>query len=246
MKKVFKILGIVLAVLVVGLGIFYFAANEPEPEGVKTSEADQWADKMMASVNKEAWDSTRYVTWNFADRHAFLWDKKEDIVQVTWSEFEVLLNTKNQQGAAFVKGQTVTGEKKNELLQKAWEYFCNDSFWFNAVVKAKDPGTVRSIVTLDDGRKGLKVTYQSGGVTPGDSYVWLMDENNRPTAYKMWVKIIPVGGVEFTWEDWKELPTGALVATKHVSDAFTLEMKDVKGGMQLSELGIEENPFSKM
>lgn len=246
MKKALKIIGIILAVLVVGFAIFYFATHEPEPEGHQASKADELAEKMMAAVDKTAWDSTRFVTWNFTGRHEFLWDKAKDRVQVKWGDFEVLLLTENQQGQAFVKGRTTEGEEEQELLQKAWEYFCNDGFWLNAVVKAKDPGTERSLVTLDDGREGLKVTYTSGGVTPGDTYVWLLDKNNRPNAIKMWVQVIPVGGIEFTCEDWIQLSTGAWIAKTHAGTGFTVAITDVKGGMTLEEVGYPNDPFLRM
>jgi hypothetical protein len=36
-----------------------------------------------------------------------------------------------------------------------------------------------------------------------NSYVWFVDQNYMPKAWRMWVSIIPVGGLETTWEDWK-------------------------------------------
>jgi hypothetical protein len=36
---------------------------------------------------------------------------------------------------------------------------------------------------------------------PGDSYVWFVTKITK--AWRMWVSIIPVGGLETTWEDWK-------------------------------------------
>ena len=95
-------------------------------------------------------------------------------------------------------------EKKDQLLEKAWKQFANDSFWLVAPFKIFDPGTERLLVDLEDNKKGLLVTYTSGGVTPGDSYLWILNENNIPIAYKMWVNIIPVGGVEFKWTDWRD------------------------------------------
>jgi hypothetical protein len=83
-----------------------------------------------------------------------------------------------------------------------------------APYKVRDPGTERKVVNTKMG-KGLLVTYTSGGVTPGDSYLWILDQNNRPVKWKMWVSIIPLGGLEFTWEDWQK-HEGAWFAPTHV------------------------------
>ena len=244
MKKVLKYLAYLIGVLFF-LGIAaYFYFNESEPVGQAGSEADQLAEKMMESVNKTAWDTTHILQWSFRGSRHFLWDKQRHLTEVKWDSTRVLLDINQKSGKAYENGSELTGEAADKAVQSAWEAFCNDSFWFNAVVKAKDPGTRRSIVTLDDGRKGLKVEYGSGGVTPGDSYVWILDENNRPTSYKMWVQIIPVGGMEFTWENWETLATGAVVSTYHKSDVGDLPITNVKGATNLSAFGLQNDPFA--
>jgi hypothetical protein len=52
---------------------------------------------------------------------------------------------------------------------------------------------------MQDNQEALMITYASGGSTPGDSYVWFVDQNYMPKAWRMWVSIIPV--VETTWEE---------------------------------------------
>ena len=78
-----------------------------------------------------------------------------------------------------------------EIIQTAQHFFNNDSFWLVAPYKVFEQGVERRIVDYD-GKKPLLVTYTSGGSTPGDSYLWILDENGFPTSYKMWVSLIPL------------------------------------------------------
>jgi len=215
MKKLLKF--VLLPLLVIGLifGLFLWSKHEPLPEGTPTPEADAMAQKMLEAINYPAWDTTRIVNWTFRETNDYSWNKETNVVEVKWGNSRVLLRTKELKGEAFVNDQQVNGAEADKLVQKAWANFANDSFWLNAPAKAFDPETSRSIVKVKDGREGLMVTYSSGGVTPGDSYVWFMDETGLPTSFKMWVSIIPIGGLEFSWEDWKTLSTGAKVAQFH-------------------------------
>ena len=246
MKKLLKILGILVGVIVLGIGILFFSMNEKEPTGATGPAADDLAKAMERAINKVAWDSTTYLSWTFQGRgeHDYIWDKDRNFVSISWDENKkVLLHTKSVTGLAFVGDQAVEGEEKDKMIQEAWGYFCNDSFWLNPAVKAFDPGVERSVVTLDDGAKALKVSYKSGGVTPGDSYLWILDENNRPKEWKMWVSIIPFGGLSFTWEDWNAISTGALVSSTHASKLFTLQLANIKGGMDLASIDQTGDPF---
>jgi len=241
--KVLKIIGIVLLALALIVAASLLIFSEKEPVGTQPREADEIAQAMLESVNNEAWENTRFVTWTFVNRNHYLWDKDNDLVQVVWGNNEVVFYTKDyQSGIAKVKGATVEGKKRQKLLDRAWGFFCNDSFWLNPVTKAFDEGTTRTLVTLKDGREGLKVKYESGGVTPGDAYVWILDENHHPIAWKMWVKIIPIGGLEVGWDKWEQLPTGADVCTYH-KGLISLELTNVQGGTTLESVGVKGNPF---
>ena len=246
MGTVFKILGGLLLLLVVGGVILYLVANEDLPRGQSGAPAEALTDRMLAAVDAAAWDTTRYVGWDFAGRNQYLWDKDRHFVRVTMGDDVVLLDTKSVTGKAYTAGQEVTGEAANKLVQSAWSNFCNDSFWLAAPFKARDPGTARSVVTTEDGREGLLVQYTSGGVTPGDAYLWLLDETGKPAAWKMWVQIIPIGGLESGWTDYVTLPTGAKLATLHPSPVFDLKLSDVRGGMQLSDVGESADPFAAL
>ena len=190
------------------------------------------AQKIYAAVNKPAWDSTQWVKWTFRGGHEYLWDKFQQKVKVKWDDHEVILDLVNRQDTAKESGVVITGEDAKKLADKAYSLFCNDSFWFIAPFKLTDPGTQRSIVSMPDGRRGLKVSYTNGGTTPGDSYVWLVDDQGVPTSFKMWVSVLPIGGIESTYEKWISLPTGAKIASFHlIGGGLKSEITDIDGGM---------------
>jgi hypothetical protein len=93
-------------------------------------------------------------------------------------------------------------------------------------MKVFDPGTRRGIVILEDGSEGLLVSYTSGGVTPGDHYLWILEASGLPKAWRMWVNIIPIGGLEFGWTDWTA-PEGPRIARNHPSALFGVPIKDL-------------------
>lgn len=239
-----KWVGILLGLLVFGLLTAYLSFNEKKPTGVKGPEAEALAEKMLTAIDKTAWDTTGIVQWTFKGVHTFIWDKQRHLTEVTWEDHRVLLDINAIAGKAWKNEKEVTGEEGKALVRKAWEYWCNDSFWLNAPAKCMDPGTERSIVKTEDGKDALLVTYSSGGVTPGDSYLWMVDDNGLPTSYKMWVKIIPVGGMEFTWEEWATLPTGAKIAQAHRGpNDLNLDISNLKAAANLEAFGLNADPF---
>ena len=215
MKKLFRILAVTLLMLILGLFVFYLIKNESLPQGTDGPEADNLTLEMMESLNKSAWDTTSEVSWTFKGIHHYEWNRTENSVLVKWDENEVLLNTVNQTGVV-IHPEKIREEGKEKLIKQAFGYFNNDSFWLCAPFKAFDPGTERSLIIFKDGREGLKITYTSGGSTPGDSYVWILDDNHKPKSVKMWVSILPLGGMEFTWENYLTLKSGAMIAQDHI------------------------------
>jgi len=242
MKKLGKwLLGIIIGLAAISI-IGYLWLNEPKPAGQAGEGAEELADKMLEAINYTAWDTTRYVRWSFQSRRNFVWDRKNELVEVKWDDNRVIIETPTLKGMAWTGGELLSGKAKEKSIEKAWEMFCNDSFWLNAPAKVRDPGTVREIVD-HDGKPALKVTYSSGGVTPGDSYLWILDENGLPTSWKMWVSIIPVGGVEATWENWIQLESGALISTLHTISGYQSVISDVYGSVSFDQLGLQVYPF---
>lgn len=226
---------------IIGYGFFI---SKPLPEGNPGSEAELLTDKIQTAINQKAWDSTGAVYFEFRGAHKYLWDKNNHFVQVEWDDNKAIFNTETLEGVAYENEIKVEGEGKTDLINKANAYFNNDSFWLIAPFKLRDPGVTRSIV-MQDNQKALMVTYASGGSTPGDSYVWLVDDNFVPKAWRMWVSIIPVGGLETSWEDWKTYSNSIKIASSH-KGLLDLTLENIKTGQSIEAINAGVNPFSTL
>lgn len=233
----------ILVIIAAIIGYFYFKNNEALPKATPSKEADALAQEMLKALNKDAWDTLNYVKWTFKGEHHYAWDKKNNIGTIAWEDYKVTMQLDEQKGMATKDGEALEGDEKNKAMQKAWSYWCNDSFWFYAPYKVFDAGTTRSLVDVGEGKKGLMVQYESGGVTPGDAYLWILDQNNMPEAYKMWVKIIPVGGLKVTWQDWMTLPGGSQIATNHFFPSINIDISNIAAGQAVQDIGLTDTDF---
>ena len=231
MKKALKILGTGLGVLLL-FGVLYgVAINEPLPKGTEGPEAEALAKKMLKALNYKAYQDTQYLEWSYqGGRNRYRWDKMNGRCSVKWGEFSVNLNlVQPSKSSAQKKGVPLSGKEKNKAIEKALAYFNNDSFWLVAPYKVFDKGTSGSLVQLEDGSQGLLVTYSSGGTTPGDSYLWQLNDDGFPNSYKMWVQLLPIGGLEASWDNWMVTRSGAFLPTSHKLGPLELSMGNVKG-----------------
>ena len=194
-KKVF------LALVVISLGLVLVIQwfSKPLPESIAGPEADGLARNVQQALNIQGYDTISKIQFSFRDHH-YLWNKAEARVLVSWEDYQVDLILSEIETSKVLQG----GKESNriDLIDKAKAYFYNDSYWLVAPFKFFDPGVVRSLVETNDGSKALLITHTSGGVTPGDSYLWYFDENLIPTHFELWVSIIPIKGVSATWSSW--------------------------------------------
>lgn len=241
MKKLLLTLG----ALVVVVFIVYLIADEPLPEGKRGPEAEALAEKMMQAVGAESWAEITYISWTFRKANHYVWDKKNHVAQVKWDDYEVVIDLNTVTGKGLKAGVDLEGEELNSAVQTAWSFWCNDSFWLNAPVKAMDPGTIRKVVEGEDGKSNLLVQYESGGVTPGDAYLWILDDQHRPIAYKMWVSIIPIGGLKATWSEWREFD-GAWLATEHKLGPIDIPVENIRIGAGPSDFDLPSDYFTSL
>ncbi|MEQ8926621.1 MAG: hypothetical protein RLO81_12450 [Fulvivirga sp.] len=208
--RILKITIGLLLIIAFTIALSIFLLSEELPKGTQGPRAEELADKMLEALNKPAWDSIKVVSWSYPRGHDYVWDKENKSVAVKWDDYLVVINTDTEKGEVFEAGKKVNDD---DLFNTGLKYFYNDSFWLIAPFKVKDPGTIRSIVNYD-GSDALLVQYTSGGVTPGDSYLWILDKEHKPKAWKFWTSLVPIGGMEFTWENWVSLH-GAKISTFH-------------------------------
>jgi hypothetical protein len=237
MTKFKKILKITLGALILltlpsllFIGYLFIKYDEELPHGIEGEPAEIVAVNMLDALDYEAYQKTNYIEWTYRNKHHYKWEKAKKTCAVYWKEYKVVLNFNAiESSKAYVHNFAVSTEQREALVAKALSYFYNDSFWLVAPYKIYDRGAERRLVTLDNGNKALLVTYTSGGETPGDSYLWLLDASGKPVSFKMWASVIPFKGLEFSWSDWTTTESGAQLPTAHRYFFFGLDMGEVKG-----------------
>jgi hypothetical protein len=233
-KRILKIIGglIIFFTLpsILLFGFLYFKYDQDLPQGETGIKADALAKSMLEVLDEGAYLNTDYIEWSFMDRHHYKWYKSKNECEVTWDRITVVLNLDRLElSEVFVAGTLYKGVEREDYIAKAKDYFNNDSFWLVAPYKVFDPGTERQLVKTDDKREALLVTYTTGGSTPGDSYLWYFDDEGKPESFQMWVSILPIGGLEATWEKWIITDSGAQLPTFHKLLFFGIEIDYVKG-----------------
>ena len=108
MKKLFKFIGILVLLLVIALGIYYFVNHEPLPKGEKGKEADALAIRMLNALNNDAFLQSETLEWSFRGKHFYKWHKQENIVEVSWDKNKVILHTsKPSESKIFIDNEKV-------------------------------------------------------------------------------------------------------------------------------------------
>lgn len=215
-----------LALVVISLGLVLVIQwfSKPLPESITGPEADGLARDVQEALNITSYKALNEIQFSFRDHH-YLWNKAEERVLVSWEDYQVDLILSETENSKILQG----GKESNriDLIDKAKAYFYNDSYWLVAPFKFFDPGVVRSLVETNNGSKALLITHTSGGVTPGDSYLWYFDENLIPTHFELWVSIIPIKGVSATWSSWVS-KQDVLFSTFHKLGPLEITIGDLK------------------
>ena len=224
MRRTIKKIIIALIVISLGLVLVIQWLSKPLPESFTGPEADQFARDVQKALNIQGYDTISKIQFSFRDHH-YLWNKTEERVLVSWEDYQVDLILSEIENSKILQGDKELN--RADLIEKAKAYFYNDSYWLVAPFKFFDPGVVRSLVETDKGSKALLITHTSGGVTPGDSYLWYFDENLIPTHFELWVSIIPIKGISATWSSWVSKQE-VLFSTFHKLGPLEITIGDLK------------------
>lgn len=177
-----------LLALIAATGVM-LQASEPNPPATgfdlegSDRQAIEIADRVMVALGgRQAWDETRYVTWNFFGRRRHLWDKQtgdlriEGVDRETERPYLILMNLQNKQGRAWKDGSLVTDpEELAAMLDNGESAWINDSYWMFMPYKLKDSGVTLKYVggrQMQDGRPAevLELTFEAVGRTPQNKY----------------------------------------------------------------------------
>lgn len=237
----------VFVVLFVGTQVAMHVLKAELPQDRRAGpEADALARKIEAAVRVDAWAETGAVSFRFI-KNEHLWDRRRQRARIRFGKKEVWVDLSTHRGIAKKEGQTLSGTAAEQTIAEAERVFYNDTFWLNPLWKMFDEGVLREKVTLTDepaGSEGLLVSYTKGGVTPGDAYVWIVDREGRPFAWRIWTAVFPIKGIRMSWDQWSAQPTGALISLERHFPGVTIHISDLVSARTLEELVTGPDPFA--
>jgi hypothetical protein len=210
------------------------------PDGQEGQEAENLAKKMLEYANIEAWKKTEAVEFTFAGIRHHLWDKKRNYVLYTKDNVKVYFNKDNLYGKVYINNQEVFDkEEKNKKIYEAYKAFINDFYWLQPAFHIYSPGAKRFFIDQNK----LRVTFYEGGVTPGDTYVFYLDNNGKINIMQMWVQIIPKKGIKAEFKEYIETETGVRIAKIRETFLKNIVLTDIKF---YPKFPLETDPFKNI
>lgn len=95
-------------------------------------------------------------------------------------KIEAFIRLSDRSGTVWVDGVESSSEaERKKLLEQAYAWWVNDSYWLVSPFKAFDPGVKRSVI---DG--ALRTSFKSVGLTPGDVYLYDLDAQGMLTGWR--------------------------------------------------------------
>ncbi len=173
------------------------SVTNPAAEGFNQAASDTTAiriadEVMQAMGGRAAWDSTRYLGWNFFGMRSLLWDKQTGNVRIEVPQDSTLylVNIREDTGKVMRKGQEITNpDSLQKYVEQGKKIWVNDSYWLLMPFKLKDSGVTLTYVGEDTIRGGspadvLEMRFENVGFTPDNKYRVYVDKEDH--LVKQW------------------------------------------------------------
>lgn len=194
------------------------------PKGEPGAAAESLAHRLLSASDYTKWQTTAAASFTFRGDDKIFWDKKRKLVEVAFKKKVVQFSESTGKSLCLENDRRLTDEC-GELTAAAIKRFYNHTFWLNPAFHISSPGAVRALVEGDK----LLVSFQSGGSTPGDSYLFTLDDEGKIAEMRMWVSILPLKGARATFSEYISTETGVRIALKHkVASLASVDLSDVK------------------
>lgn len=227
-KKTLTYIFILISLLVTCGILLVISITRELPEATPGPAAERMTLSLEEYTGVQAWKNTDAIRFRFKPgNRVHLFDRNRRMARVEFPaedhSITVLFHLDSRKGIVMENGSELEGSARDAWIDKAYRAHLNDVFWLNPFAALRAPGAVRRLT--DD--NALLVTYETGGVTPGDSYL-IYAENGKPVRWLLWTQAIPARGIEFSFEDWKEFDNGLKISQKRVSFLREITLDDIE------------------
>jgi len=210
------------------------------PVGQPGEAAENLAQKMLKAADYEKWQSVAAVGLTFRGDDQVFWDKKRKLVEVRFKKNLVQFSEVTGKSVCYEDERRLTDECA-ELTAAAVKRFYNHTFWINPAFHIMSPGAARELVadTSAEGaeKEKLLVRFASGGSTPGDTYLFTLDDEGKIANMRMWVSILMIKGIKAAFSDYRNIE-GVRIAHHHkVGGLASVDLSDVRLFAQYPEGG---------
>ncbi len=219
--------------------LFVLISCKSIPDGVEGDRAENLAKKMLEFANISAWENTTAVEFTFANLRHHLWDKKRNYIFYKKNNITVYYRKYDFYGKVFIdQREIVDTKKKQEYINEAFSAFINDFYWLQPAFHIYSPGAKRFFIK----ENLLRVTFYEGGITPGDTYLFYLDENGKIETMQMWVQILPIKGLKADFVDYIQTETGVKIAKLRKTSLKNIELTNIKFYKTFPE-NTQKDPF---
>jgi len=217
-----------ISFLVILGALVLVTSRQQLPSGVPGEEAENRARQIENRVGKDAFEKLGAVSFYFVPGgRANFYDLKRRYAEVEFAsdsnQFVVQFDETGNH-IVYKNRVRIDGPEADAAHEKAVKFHINDFFWLNPFMHMRSPGAKRMLTEAGD----LMIHYESGGATPGDSYVIHTDSSGLPVLWRLWVHVLPLKGIRFTFEDWREIAPGVFISLMHKSFFKDVSMRDVR------------------